>query len=748
MDLKTFYKRHRDRHRVRVVFGLLFLCAAIPYFLWRLTVFNPDAPVFSIVFYTAEIFCLVLSCMVFFLSWQVRERHPTVAPDGLDVDVFVPTYNESLPMVRRTVQAAMNIAYPHETWLLDDGNRPEMQMLATELGCHYLTREDNIGAKPGNLNNALKHSTADFIAVIDCDHIAQRNYLHTLLGYFTDPDVAFVQAPQDYYNITAFQYRNDEDRGLLWHDQSAFFQIGQAGRDYWGATTCCGTSTVVRRSAVDAIGGFPEETVTEDMHLAIKVQKLGYKSVYYPLPLAYGVAPTDMGEYQKQRLRWGQGNVQSCREEGLPFCKNLTLAQRICYSYLGFLYLEGWVRLVFYLTPPIVLFTGIAPIGPTADFFWFFIPYFLATYLCFEEMGRGNLRMHINEQLCMARFPVFIASTFGVFRKRIKWHVSSKEFIGHLQLYLLIPQITVLLLSVGALIYCVIDPPQKLLAQYPRGLIGFVCMWAVFNAFIALLVIRDSARCARNRRPDYRFIIPLPVQISLAGGRHIDGVVEKISLVGMTLVFHDNTEFDPAAVIKGTLFIPGRRVEFQSRLENGSASIEKTHAGRTKLTCLFHWNDEAVSERLDMALHSCDWHRRISYGGAYFRTPMEWLECRLGLESTPKERAIDWEPALVGRALDHNGVTPSASDDQFALVSPNGWSGGPSLLVFQPLEVGTKLTVKAMTLVGVKEMDVQIAQQKWPSEELATGLDMQNAYTYDVRACEHEPTFALKEAAE
>ena len=74
-------------------------------------------------------------------------------------------------MVRRTVKATMEVSYPHETWLLDDGNRPEMKALAEELGCHYLAREDNIGAKPGNLNNALKHAKADFVAVIDCDHV-------------------------------------------------------------------------------------------------------------------------------------------------------------------------------------------------------------------------------------------------------------------------------------------------------------------------------------------------------------------------------------------------------------------------------------------------------------------------------------------------------------------------------------------------------------------------------------------------
>lgn len=743
MDLKTFYRRHYDRHTVRVVLGVLYLCTAISYFVWRLTVFNPEAPVFSTIFYVAEIFCLVLSCMVFFLSWKIREREPVSAPEGLSVDVFVPTYNETVPMVRRTVRAAMNIAYPHTTWLLDDGNRPEMRTLAEELGCRYLARAENIGAKPGNLNNALKHSTADFIAVIDCDHIAQRNYLHTLLGYFSDPQVAFVQAPQDYYNVTAFQYRNDAERGLLWHDQSAFFQIGQAGRDYWGATTCCGTSTVVRRSAVDAIGGFPEETVTEDMHLAIKVQKLGYKSVYYPLPLAYGVAPTDLGEYQKQRLRWGQGNVQSCREEGLPFGRNLTMAQRICYSYLGFLYLEGWVRLVFYLTPPLVLFTGIAPIGPTPDFFWFFVPYFAAVYLCFEEMARGNLRLHVNEQLCMARFPVFIASTFGVFRKRIKWRVSSKEFVGHLQLYLLMPQLVVLAISLAALIFAAVNPPPKLMENYPAGLIGFVCAWAVLNAVIAALVVRDAARCARNRRPDYRFSIPIPIALSGDESAARFGVVEKISTVGMTARLPSDIGDGDAGVIEGSLYIPGHRLVFRARPEEGRDAISAMGEGWIRATCRFDWADDAARDRLDMALHSCDWHRRMSYGGAFFETPLEWIESKLGIAGEPPFKLPSWRPALYWKSSES-----SADGACFALLAVSGWGSGPALLTFEALQPGLGLVVMDAHEPDGARRYFTVERESTSVEEIATGLDMTVAHTYDLASVEHVTDVTLPQAAE
>lgn len=743
MDLKTFYRRHNDRHNIRIALGILYISTAIVYFSWRLTVFNTNSPIFSSIFYLAELICLILGAMVFFLSWRVRVREAANAPPDLVVDVFVPTYNESVTMVRRTVRAAMNIAYPHETWLLDDGNRPQMRALAEELGCHYVGRSENVGAKPGNLNNALKFSTADFIAVIDCDHIAQRNYLHTLLGYFDDPDVAVVQAPQDYYNITAFQYRNKADRNLVWNDQSAFFQIGQAGRDYWDATTCCGTSTILRRSAIDEIGGFPTESVTEDMHLAVKMLKLGYKSIYYPLPLAYGVAPTDLGEYQKQRLRWGQGNVQTCREEGLPFCRNLTWAQRLCFTHLGFLYLEGWTRLVIYLTPPIVLLTGITPIGYTEHFFWFFVPYFLVTYLCFEEMGRGNLRLHINEQLCMARFPVYIASTFGMFRKQIKWRVSSKEFVGHLQIYLLLPQIALLLLNLAAIAATVIAPPTELLANFPISLIVFVCAWAAVTALMSFLVIQDAVRCARNRRPDYRFTIPLPLHVSVDGNQPVFGMVDKISTVGMSFFAPVSSSNSPEMPIKGTIFIPGHAIPFTARLEEGGESTHTSAAGKAMVTCVFEWQDDAARERLDMSLHSCDWHRRITFGGSHFDTPLEWFEKKLGIGKKSSDKNLDWRPALYRQTLE-----TQPADRRFAVILASGWSDGPSLLVFQPQTTGTELTVTAMSSVGTNEMRVKIAKQKWPSEELATGLDMQNAYTYDVLVCEEEPPIVLQQAAE
>lgn len=579
--------------------------------------------------------------------------------------------------------AAQNITYPHETWLLDDGNRPQMKQLAEELGCHYLARNTNRGAKPGNLNHALQYSKADYIAVIDCDHIAQRDYLDRLLGYFDDPQIAFVQAPQDYYNTDAFQFRNDQHFGLLWHDQTNFFASGQVGRDNLDATTCCGTSTIVRRRVVDEIGGFPEQTVTEDIHLAIKAQKLGYKSVYYPLPLAYGVAPVDLGEFQKQRLRWGQGNVQSIREEGLPFTTKLTLAQNICYTYLAFLYAEGWARLVFYLAPPIVIFTGLMPFVPTHDFLWYFLPFFFITVLFFEELGRGHNRFYVNEQMAMARFPVFIASTFAVFRSRIKWQVSSKEFIGHFQLYLLAPQLAVFFLNLGAAIWAISNPNSKLIEEYSSELFAFGLMWCGFNCLLAVEVVRNAIRCAKNKRADYRFSLKLPFQISIDGADAVIATTNRISASGMSFTVDQPVDINSKSTIEGNLFMPGITIPLEARIESDHP-IE-TMNDQTTVRCEFIWSGANLKDRLDMSLHACVWHRKLNWAGAFFLTPLQRLCRAIGTFQDVRP------PMDSHKTVLYQTQGEKSPDTKLALVLPGEDDGELSLIVYEPLDPNQEL---------------------------------------------------------
>lgn len=207
----------------RTMLVILFLLVAAWYLSWRLTTFNQDAMVFSLLLYGAEIYGMVSTLLHLFMTWRLRVRVAPPAPAGLSVDVFIPTYNESVELVRNTLLAAINMDYPHQTWLLDDGNRAEMRALAEELGVRYLSRAANTDAKAGNLNNALNYSTAEYIAIFDCDHAPQKNFLTRTLGYFQDDTVAFVQTPQDFFNLDSYQHRWQTERHLIWTEQSLFF---------------------------------------------------------------------------------------------------------------------------------------------------------------------------------------------------------------------------------------------------------------------------------------------------------------------------------------------------------------------------------------------------------------------------------------------------------------------------------------------------------------------------------------------
>ena len=401
-------------------------------------------------YFVSDVIAVLLGALTIFVSWRYRHRRSPPVREGLSVDVLIPTYQEPIDMVRRTLEAAKAIRYPHETWLLDDGNRPAMRALAAEHGCRYLTRAGNEGAKAGNLNHALSASTADFVAVFDADHIPQTHALDATLGFFADDRVGMVQTPQDYYNTDAVQYMNPRRGGGLWHDQSFFYNLSQPGRDHYNAASCAGTGVVYRRSALEAIGGIPTETVTEDIHTSLKLQKAGYTVPYLNEPIAYGVAAADLADYYRTRLRYGHGNIHALRHERILWCRGLTLRQRLSYLFLGLIYLEGWQQLMVFLVPTIALIFGVAPFQITILNVLIVLLYPLWSYLLMQEIGCGFARYWTAEIYSMMRFPVHLLAAAALVRNRMVWRTSQKDVRGRLRLQLLAPQIVVLVVSLVA----------------------------------------------------------------------------------------------------------------------------------------------------------------------------------------------------------------------------------------------------------------------------------------------------------
>ncbi|HEV8600939.1 MAG TPA: glycosyltransferase, partial [Gemmatimonadales bacterium] len=155
--------------RIAIVLAVV---ASLRYFTWRVTeTMNPVAVWFFYLFLTAELVGFGEILLFYLTTWRRRVHDAVPALPGRTVDVFIPTYNEPVALLRDTAVCAISLRYPHTTWLLDDGNRPAVRALAEELGCRYLARADRAHAKAGNLNHALAHSSGDFIVTLDADHV-------------------------------------------------------------------------------------------------------------------------------------------------------------------------------------------------------------------------------------------------------------------------------------------------------------------------------------------------------------------------------------------------------------------------------------------------------------------------------------------------------------------------------------------------------------------------------------------------
>ncbi|MEO7836668.1 MAG: glycosyltransferase, partial [Acidimicrobiales bacterium] len=360
----------RRKLLVRTV-ALLAIVISVGYLAWRaLFTLDMGAWWLSVPLLLLELHALAGLALFTFSLWDVdsvtpvAERHETDAR----VAVLIPTYNETVEVLLPTIAAAMALEPEHETWVLDDGDRPEVRALADQLGARYLARTDLIHAKAGNINNALTVVEADLVAVLDADHVAAPGFLTHTLGYFDDPRIAVVQTPQDFYNLDSFEHDDNHTwadrrrRKARFNEQALFYRAIEPGKNRWDAAFWCGTGAVVRMTALREVGGVATETVTEDIHTTIRLHRKGWRSVYHNEVLARGLAASDAQQYQAQRLRWGIGAMQVLRTENPLFVSGLRLRQRIAYGATLLGWFDAWRSLGYLVLPPAVLFSGAVPI--------------------------------------------------------------------------------------------------------------------------------------------------------------------------------------------------------------------------------------------------------------------------------------------------------------------------------------------------------------------------------------------------
>lgn len=313
------------------------------------------------------------------------------------VDILITTYNEEAPILERTIVGALAASHPRlRVWVLDDKRRPWLRAMCARLGARYHTRPDNSHAKAGNINAALATLRAlpdppDFIAVLDADFVPHVDFVSRALALFHDPNVGLVQTPQHFFNPDPIQHNLGIGKAYP-DEQRYFFDHVQPARDAWGIAFCCGTSSIIRWRAIEAIGGFPTDSVTEDLLITLRLQEEGWRTVYLNEPLTEGLAPEGVVEYIVQRARWCLGLVQIVRGRSGILARNrlrpidrLSLLDAFLFWSVTYVF-----RLACLLVPLLYWYAGITAVNaPVPGVLAYFGPFYIASLAALRWVSGG-----------------------------------------------------------------------------------------------------------------------------------------------------------------------------------------------------------------------------------------------------------------------------------------------------------------------------------------------------------------------
>jgi cellulose synthase (UDP-forming) len=384
--------RFFDRHpRLLRTLALVALVWGLGYLTWRVGWSGEGAsPVLFAMLLATELYGIYSLAVLAWFSWsrQAAVRPATTA--GRSVDVYVCTYDEPAEVVMATLAGCRALTYPHTTYLLDDGRRPEMEELARLAGARYLTRDDNSHAKAGNLNAALPRTEGDLVLMLDADHVPMPDALDALVGYFDDERMALVQTPHDFFNHDSAQHY-----AVGRHEQSLFYRVVCPGKDRHGAAYWCGSAALLNRHALLEIGGVATETIAEDFHTTIRLLRHGWKTRYHDEVLVQGLAPHDLDGYLLQRDRWARGNLAVFTLPESPLrAGELRPLQRLSYFASLLAYLAPPMRLLLLVTLGLVLWTGELPMKiSVAALAALWLPYVLLNLGAGAALARGYMRI-------------------------------------------------------------------------------------------------------------------------------------------------------------------------------------------------------------------------------------------------------------------------------------------------------------------------------------------------------------------
>jgi exo-beta-1,3-glucanase (GH17 family)/cellulose synthase/poly-beta-1,6-N-acetylglucosamine synthase-like glycosyltransferase len=300
---------------------------------------------------------------------------PPLAPQNYapKVSIHIPAHCEPPDMLKQTLDAVARLNYQNFECIVVINNTSDPSLwLPIEEHCRtlgdrfkFINADDLVGYKAGALRLAMAHTAteAEVIGVIDADYVVHPKWLEDLVPLFADSSVGLIQAPQDH---------RDGARSLMHHAMSGeyagFFDIGMVQRNEYNAIVVHGTMCLIRRTAIEAAGGWSSDTICEDTDLGLTILELGWQAYYTNQRYGHGLLPDNFDAYKKQRHRWAYGGFQILKKHWrrfLPGASRLTREQKREFAlgwlnWLGSETLGVAVAVLNLLWVPVVAFAGIA----------------------------------------------------------------------------------------------------------------------------------------------------------------------------------------------------------------------------------------------------------------------------------------------------------------------------------------------------------------------------------------------------
>lgn len=422
------------------------LSVQVVYLYWRFTVTVTDFQLSTAALWQ-YLFLITESFTVTYVCWQcvtlpistekdakntqLKPPVPTKIQDS--VDLFIPTYSEPEGILTETIHAAKADQYENlKIWICDDGNRAWLRSLCALEGVNYLSRpvEEPLRTKAANLNYCIPFGSAKYITCVDADFQLLPYMTETLVEKFSDPAIGLVQAPQHFRNPDTIQ--NNLNGVSAWaEEQRFFFDISLPSRDAWNNALCVGSCWAVRREVIDELGGFPTDSIVEDVYFGYRVKSIGWKTTYVNEAVATGLAPIDTPSYIGQRKRWCLGAIALLRAPHGPFrAKGLTVIDRLYYFDISFYWLTH-IHLVILLIAPILYgFFGLVVFQCTTEqLFLVLIPKGIFSAALFYWISQGRcMPLIIQVQKTLPVFSVIDSIFTGLFfPDSATFNVTPKE---------------------------------------------------------------------------------------------------------------------------------------------------------------------------------------------------------------------------------------------------------------------------------------------------------------------------------